>query len=90
MSIELSKDVRNEAIRSIERYFQENMDEAIGNLSAGVLLDFFLQEIGPVIYNMAVADAQENLTARVMDLDIEVHKEAFQYWAKIEGAKRKR
>jgi len=80
MAIELSKDARKEAIASIERYFLENMDEKIGNVAASGLLGFFLQEIGPSIYNQAVADAQERLQARVAELDIEVHEEEFSYW----------
>jgi len=90
MSIELSKEVRNQAIASIERYFQENMEERIGNLAAGALLGFFLEEIGPVIYNRAVADAQERLQARVSELDLEVHEDEFQYWRKFERGARGR
>ena len=55
MTIELAKEVRKEAIASIERYFRENMDEPIGNVAAGALLGFLLEEIGPSIYNQAVA-----------------------------------
>jgi uncharacterized protein (DUF2164 family) len=84
MAIELNKDIRAEAIASIERYFRENMDEPIGNIAAGALLGFFLEEIGPAIYNKGVADAQERLQMRVMELDIEVHEEEFQYWRKLE------
>jgi len=91
VAIELNKDARREAIASIERYFRENMDEPIGNIAAGGLLGFFLEEIGPAIYNQAVADVQERLQARVMELDIEVHEEEFQYWRKLErGGKGKR
>ena len=82
MTIELSKEARKEAIASIERYFRENMEEPIGNLAAGALLGFFVEEVGPLIYNRAVADAQERLQARVSELDIEVHEEEFQYWRK--------
>jgi uncharacterized protein (DUF2164 family) len=84
MTIELSKEARKEAIASIERYFRANMDEPIGNVAAGALLGFFLEEIGPSIYNKAVADAQERLQMRVMELDIEVHEDEFQYWRKLE------
>ena len=55
MAIELNKDIRAEAIASIERYFRENMDEPIGNIAAGALLGFFIEEIGPSIYNTCVA-----------------------------------
>jgi uncharacterized protein (DUF2164 family) len=84
MSIELSKDVRKEAIASIERYFREHMDEPIGNIAAGGLLGFFLKEIGPAIYNQAVADVQKRLQARVAELDLEVHEDPFQYWRKYD------
>jgi uncharacterized protein (DUF2164 family) len=84
MAIELSKDARKEAIASIERYFQENMEEKIGNIAAAGLLSFFLEEIGPSVYNRAVADAQERLQARVQDLDFEVHEDEFAYWRKYD------
>ncbi len=84
MAIELPDQVRKEAIASIERYFRENMDEKIGNIAAGGLLGFFLEEIGPVVYNKAVADVQERLQMRVSELDIEIHEEVFQYWRKYE------
>jgi len=82
MSIELDKDARSAAIKSIERYFEENMEERIGNIAAGALLGYFLEEIGPSIYNKAVADVQERLQARIMDLDIEIHEDEFGYWKK--------
>jgi uncharacterized protein (DUF2164 family) len=84
MAIELSKEVRKEAIASIERYFQENMEEKIGNIAAAGLLSFFLDEIAPSVCNHAVADAQERLQARVQDLDFEVHEDEFAYWRKYE------
>ena len=80
MSIELSKEARSQAIASIERYFNENMEQRIGNIAAGALLTFFLEEIGPTVYNSAVAEVQERMQARVRELDIEVHEEEFQYW----------
>jgi uncharacterized protein (DUF2164 family) len=83
VTIELSKEARKEAIASIERYFAENMDEKIGNIAAGGLLGFFLEEIGPSIYNKAVADVQERLQARVAEVDIEVHETEFGYWQKF-------
>ncbi|WP_198972955.1 DUF2164 domain-containing protein [Xylophilus sp. ASV27] len=88
MSIEISKDARKEAVASIERYFKENMEERIGNIAAGALLNFFLEDIGPVIYNQAVADVQERLQAQVAEVDIEIHEDAFTYWRKFDRAGR--
>jgi len=84
MSIELSKQDRQQAITSIERYFLEHLDTRIGNVAAGGLLGFVLEEIGPSIYNRAVADVQERLQARVCELDFEVHEEEFSYWRKYD------
>lgn len=90
MTIELSKEARKEAIASIERYFRENMEEPIGNIGAGALLGFFLEEVGPLIYNRAVSEVQERLQARISELDIDVHEEEFQYWRKYDREGRKR
>lgn len=86
MTIELSPEERQQAIASIERYFRENMEQRIGNIAAGGLLGFFLGEIGPCIYNKAVADVQERMQARISEIDIEVHEDPFQYWRKYDNA----
>ena len=80
MTIGLPREVRAEAIKSIERYFEVNMEERIGNIQAGALLTFFIKEIGPSIYNKAIADAQERMQMRAAELDIECHEDEFRYW----------
>ena len=80
MAIELPKEQRAEALASLERYFNENFEERIGNIAAGALLNFFLEEVGPSIYNKAVAEVQERLALRVQELDLEIHEDEFQYW----------
>ena len=84
MSIEISKDARKQAIASIERYFQVNMEEKIGNVAAGALLGFFLEELGPIVYNQAVTEVQERMQARVSELDIDLHEDEFAYWRKYD------
>ena len=90
MSIELSREARAQALTSIERYFNENMEQRIGNIAAGALLAFFLEEIGATVYNKAVAEVQERMQARVIELDIEVHEEEVQYWPRQAKAIRPR
>ena len=90
MPIELPREVRTQAIASLERYFRENMEEPIGNVAAAGLLGFFLEEIGPSIYNKAVADVQERLQVRISELDLEVHEDEFGYWKKYEKAGKQR
>ncbi|HEY5799611.1 MAG TPA: DUF2164 domain-containing protein [Burkholderiaceae bacterium] len=89
MPLELNKEDRDEAVASLQRYVAENFDEPIGNVAAGALLGFFLEEIAPLVYNQAVADAQEKLQQRVLELDFEVHEDPFQYWRKQGAARRK-
>lgn len=89
MAIEISKKNRIEIIASIQRYFEENMEEKIGNMTAAALLDFLLEELGPLVYNKAVSDVQERLQSRVMEVDIEVHKDEFQYWSKYDRQRKK-
>ena len=90
ISIEIPKQARADAIASIQRYFQENMPEPVGNLPAGLLLNFFIEEIGPVIYNRAISDAQSRMQQRVSDLDGELYAHEFEYWPKIDSKRKKR
>lgn len=85
----LSKEARAQAVASIERWFRENRDERIGNIQAAALLGYFLEEIGPSIYNRAIADAQERLQMRVTELDIECHADEFGYWRKFDQARKR-
>jgi uncharacterized protein (DUF2164 family) len=89
MTIEISKQMRGDAIASLQRYFEENMPEPLGDLPAGLLLYYFLEEIAPVIYNKAIADAQVRMQQHALDLHGELFAEEFTYWAKVD-AKRKR
>ena len=89
MKMELSKQSRTDAIASLQQYFERNMPEQIGDLAAGLLLNFFVEEIGPVIYNEAVRDAQTRLQQRVADLEGELFEDEFQYWLRAEAKRRK-
>ena len=84
MTIELSRQDRQQAIESIERYFRDNLEQKIGNVEAGGLLGFLLEEIGPSIYNKAVLDVQARLQQRVAELDFEVHEAEFVYWRRFD------
>ena len=89
MTIEINDHNRQGMIASIQRYFQENMDEPIGNLAAGALLTFFMKELGPLVYNKAVVDVQNRLQARIAEIDLEVYEDEFQFWNKS-GEKKRR
>jgi uncharacterized protein (DUF2164 family) len=89
-SIELTKQARADAIISLKRYFEENLPEPIGDLPAGLLLNFFLEEVGPAIYNQAIRDAQARMQQRVSDLDGELYVDEFTYWPKLDSKRKSR
>jgi uncharacterized protein (DUF2164 family) len=80
VAIEFSKDVRKRLINSIQQYFTESLEQDIGELKTSLLLDFFLKEAGPVIYNSAVADVQARMAEMVSELDGTCFEPEFTYW----------
>jgi len=69
LKIKLSKEQRKDLIAAIKSYFLENIDEEIGDLKAGLLLDFFMGKLSPPIYNQAIKDARAYFQRKVEDLD---------------------
>lgn len=86
---ELDRQARAEAIASLRRYFDENMPEPLGELPAGMLLDYFLAEVGPLVYNGAVAEAQTRMLRAVGDLTGDLYEKPFGY-CPAQDARRKR
>jgi uncharacterized protein (DUF2164 family) len=80
MKIQLSDEARKRAITSLRRYFSAELDQEIGDLKAGLLLDFVLVEIGPSIYNGAITDAQTYMRDRVADLEAVCSAPEFTFW----------
>lgn len=80
--MKLDKDTESYLLDSIKRFFGEEMEMAVGDLKAAQILDFFVGELGPSIYNQAIADAQSFFMEKVSDL-AGVHNEAeFDYFKK--------
>jgi uncharacterized protein (DUF2164 family) len=82
MTISISDSARKQAIASIKRYLAEELDQDVGDLRAGLLLEFMLKEIAPTIYNGAISDAQTYLRDRVADLEGACSVPEFAYWPK--------
>ena len=85
MEIKLAKDVELRLTTSLQRYLAENFDEGVGELKAGLMLRFCLEEIGPAIYNQAIADAQTYFQERVADLENVCFVKEGAYWTKGSG-----
>jgi uncharacterized protein (DUF2164 family) len=79
-AIAISEESRKRAVASIRRYAAEHMDEDIGDLKAELLLRYVLEEIGPTVYNQAIADARAFFEERAADLDGVCYQTEFPFW----------
>jgi uncharacterized protein (DUF2164 family) len=82
MAIKLAAEAHARFIASIKRFFEESLDDEIGDLKASLLLEFVLREMGPSIYNHAVTDAQARLQDVVSELDVACYEPDPGYWSK--------
>jgi uncharacterized protein (DUF2164 family) len=85
----LSRDAEAKMRGSIKRFFSEELEEDIGDLKAGVFLEYVLKDLAPTIYNMAIADAQDYFQQRTADLDAACFEHEFAYWAPVPKSKGK-
>jgi uncharacterized protein (DUF2164 family) len=84
MAITLSPEATRQLMISIKRYAAEHLDQEFGDLQARLLLDYCLEEIAPVVYNQAIADAQRYFQGRVADLDGVCYEPEYTYWTRSE------
>lgn len=80
MAIKLNPETREALIASIQSYFNEHMEEEIGQLKAGFLLDYFLSEIAPSVYNQAIRDAAAFFQERVEEIDSACYQSEMNFW----------
>jgi uncharacterized protein (DUF2164 family) len=90
MAITLSREVTKQLLASIKRYAAETLDQDIGDLKAGMLLDYVLKEIAPTVYNQAITDAQAYFQGRVADLDAVCFEKEFGYWTQPSRARKRK
>jgi uncharacterized protein (DUF2164 family) len=74
MRIKLEGDRRERVIRSIQAFFEEHYDEPLSRFRAEQLLDFFVRELGPPVYNQAIRDAYEFVQDKLVDLEGEFYE----------------
>ncbi len=67
--VQFSPQEKQRLIPHIQQYFEEELAQEIGNLAAEFLIDVFLKEIGPFIYNRALQDVQTMLTQQLAEID---------------------
>ena len=74
LRIRLSEERRADLVTRIQAYLREHFDEDVGELKAGLLLDFFVKELGPPVYNQAIKDAHDFVAEKLVDLEGEFYE----------------
>ena len=90
MAVTLSADAQKQPLASITRFCADELDVEVSGIQAGLLLRFFLAEIGPSVYNAGIEDSQAFLRERLADLEATCHEPEFVYWPKGSQVLRKR
>jgi uncharacterized protein (DUF2164 family) len=71
--IKLPKEEKDEIVKSVQTYFEEERSETIGALGAEQLIDFMIKELGPYIYNKAIADTRMIINEKNNQIDDELY-----------------
>jgi uncharacterized protein (DUF2164 family) len=68
VTIQFSKEEKEHLVRKIQFYFQQELDQDLGQFDAEFLLAFFSEEVGSYFYNRGVYDAKQVLDDKVEDI----------------------
>ena len=74
LRIRLTDDRRERMLRSLRKFFAEELDLDLGDLAAARVLDFFAKELGAPVYNQAIQDVRANLQTKLDDLEGEFYE----------------
>jgi uncharacterized protein (DUF2164 family) len=74
MRIRLTPDRRAALLQSITAYFATEFDEPLSMFRAEGLLDFFVQQLGPPVYNQGVRDAASYMQSKLSDIEGDVYE----------------
>jgi uncharacterized protein (DUF2164 family) len=74
MRIRLAADRRASLLRAIKAHFSKEFDEPLSDFRAEALLDFFVRELGPPVYNQGVRDAAGYIQAKLSDIEGDVYE----------------
>jgi uncharacterized protein (DUF2164 family) len=89
MPLTLAPEDRKQALASLTRFCDAELDLEVSQIQVAQLLDFMLKEIAPTIHNTALADAQAFVQERLAELESSLTEPAFAYWPKGSTVRRK-
>jgi uncharacterized protein (DUF2164 family) len=71
--LSLSREKKEVMVGEIKQYFRNERGEEIGDLAAGLLLNFIAEKIAPEFYNKGINDAHGYLSERLEEM-LEIQK----------------
>lgn len=74
LRVRLSDERKATLVRQLRQYFDENFDGDLSEFRAEGLIDFFVHELGPPVYNQGVRDACAYLQGKLADIEGEVYE----------------
>lgn len=74
MRIELSGERRDRIVRSVRKFFGEELDQELSDFQAERVVAFFVKELGAPVYNQAIRDAHAFLQGKLEDLEGEFYE----------------
>lgn len=63
--VTFSAEQKNQIVHKIKRYFDDELQQEIGQFDAEFLLDFFSEQVGAYYYNQGLLDAQAVISDRL-------------------------
>jgi len=68
IQVSVTKERRADLVTEIKNYFLQEREEKIGDLAAGLFLDFILERMAPEFYNQGIQDAHAYIRDAAEDL----------------------
>jgi len=68
----MTKEKRDKLVQAIMTYFKNERDLDMGIIAAEDTLDFFLDALGPEIYNKAVQDSKNTIKQSFDNMEIDL------------------
>ncbi len=71
--ITFSQEEKAAMVEKLQRYFEREIEQPLGQFDAEFLLDFFSEEIGAYYYNRGLHDARAIFEQRVSAIDEDIY-----------------
>ncbi len=74
LQVKLSDERRRDLVQSFQSFCRAEFDDDVSELKAERILDYFVERLGPPVYNQAIRDAHGFLQEKLQDLEGEFYE----------------